>query len=316
MTRLHLTDDQLSALADGAIHDPERVLLEEHLHTCRSCYIAYQDAVRYRGIWETDPSVFRAPAGFVAIAHQTPDRARQMEQGQARGRIQATGPRRVRSLWRTWVPAMGAAAAVLAMAAALALWGPGSLRPGPSEYSSLFEPVRAAVEEASTGGSIVLPGAEAVAAITVPAYRAGYVAPSATVSNALRDLAEAYRDDKTPPEVAHWLIGGFLAVGQLENARLYAEDARRRYPGDQRFMILEAIVAYRSSDMKRAERLLQLALQEDPLNGVALLNLGLVQYEQGHWDMARRTFETIRTEFAGSPLETRAATLLSGLLGG
>ena len=80
-------------------------------------------------------------------------------------------------------------------------------------------------------------------------------------------------------------------------------------------MILEAIVAYRSSDMVRAERLLQFALQQDPLSGVALLNLGLVQYEQGQWDVARRTFESVRTRFAGSPLEQRAATLLSSLLG-
>ena len=93
-------------------------------------------------------------------------------------------------------------------------------------------------------------------------------------------------------------------------------DARLRYPGDQRFVILEALVAYRSSDMARAERLLQFALRQDPLNGVALLNLGLVQYEQGQWDIARRTFESVRTRFAGSPLEERAAILLSGLLGG
>ncbi|MCH7548421.1 MAG: tetratricopeptide repeat protein, partial [Candidatus Krumholzibacteriota bacterium] len=165
-------------------------------------------------------------------------------------------------------------------------------------------------------GSIVLPGTESVAATTVPARRTGFVAADPVITRALMDLAEAYRDDTTSPEVAHWLIGGFLAVGQLENARLYVEDARRRYPGDQRFVILEAIVAYRSNDMPRAERLLQFTLRQDPYNGVAMLNLALVQYEQGQWDTARRTFETVRTRFAGSPLEQRAATLVSGLLGG
>ena len=302
MNQLHLTQAQLSTMADGAIPEAERALLEEHLHTCRSCYLAYQDAVRYRAIWETDPSVFRAPAAITAIAHETPLRGSRHVEPSKRAR-------------RSWVPALGAVAAVLALVAVLAVWRPDILRPQHSEYSELFGPVRAAVEKASTGGSIVLPGAESVAAVTVPTHRAGFVEANPVVSKALRDLAEAYRDDRTAPEVAHWLISGFLAVGQLENARLYVEDARRRYPGDQRFVILEAIVAYRSSDMARAERLLQFALQQDPLSGVALLNLALVQYEQGQWDVAQRTFESVRTRFAGSPLDQRAATLLSGLLG-
>ena len=162
----------------------------------------------------------------------------------------------------------------------------------------------------------MLPGAEAVAASTVPEFRSGRATASEHVSQALTSLAEAYRDEDTPPEVAHWLISGFLAVGELESARLYSEDSRRRYPGDERFVILEAIVAYRSNDMKRAERLLQMALRDNPRNGAALLNLGLVQYEQGQFDVARQTLETVRQEFAGSPLEHRAAALLIGLLGG
>ncbi|MCH7549585.1 MAG: zf-HC2 domain-containing protein, partial [Candidatus Krumholzibacteriota bacterium] len=112
MTKLHLTDGQLSTLVDGAIPEPEQALLEEHLHTCRSCYLAYQDALRYRAIWETDSSVFRAPASIASIAHRTPLRA---------GNRSSSSPAR-RSIWRSWVPAMGAAAAVLAMIAAVAVW--------------------------------------------------------------------------------------------------------------------------------------------------------------------------------------------------
>jgi tetratricopeptide (TPR) repeat protein len=310
MTQLHLTDDQLSGLVDGSIGETERALLKEHLHNCRSCYMAYEDALRYRAIWEVDPSVFRAPPAIAAIAHETPVRARRNAEQPAREH------RRQRFAWGSWAPALTGAVAVIAVVAAIAIWRPEVLQPPRSEYSELFAPVRAAVEEASTGGSIVLPGTESVAGETVTAYRAGFVDADPAVTDALHDLAEAYRDDRTSPEVAHWLISGFLAVGQLENARLYVEDARRRYPGDQRFVILEAIVAYRGNDMQRAERLLQLALQRDPFNGVALLNLGLVQYEQGQWDMARRTLESVRSRFAGSPLEARAATLLSDLLGG
>ena len=310
----HLTDEQLSQLVDGSISDPARVLLEEHLRACRSCFGAYEDALRYRAVWETDPAMFRAPASIAAIAHETPLRVARRQatrEREAHGGIPGTP-----LSWRSLMPAMGAAVVVVAMVVALALWRPDMMRPAPGEYSELFVPVKAAVEEASTGGAIMLPGAEAVAASTVPAFRSGRATPNEHVSAALASLAKAYRDEDTPPEVAHWLISGFLAVGELENARLYSEDSRRRYPGDERFIILEAIVAYRSNDMKRAERLLQLALRENPRSGAALLNLGLVQYEQGQFEVARQTFESVRQEFAGSPLGHRATALLSGLLGG
>ena len=310
----HLTDEQLAQLVDGSIADPARVLLEEHLRACRACFGAYEDALRYSAVWETDPAIFRAPASIATIAHETPVRAGRQHaehEREAHGGILST-----RVSWRSLMPALGAAVVVVAMVTALAMWRPDMMRPAPSEYSELFGPVKAAVEEASTGGAIILPGAEAVAAFTVPEFRSGRATASEHVSAALASLAVAYRDDDTPPEVAHWLISGFLAMGELESARLYSEDSRRRYPGDERFVILEAIVAYRSNDMKRAERLLQLALRENPRNGAALLNLGLVQYEQGHFDVARQTLETVRLEFAGSPLERRAAALLVGLLGG
>jgi thioredoxin-like negative regulator of GroEL len=68
--------------------------------------------------------------------------------------------------------------------------------------------------------------------------------------------------------------------------------------------------------MERAERLLQSALTNDPENGAAMLNLALVQYEMGRLEAARSTLEMVRTHFPGSPLETRAAVLISDLLNG
>jgi tetratricopeptide (TPR) repeat protein len=309
---MHLTSEQLSQLVDGSISDPERVLLEEHLRSCRDCFGAYEDALRYHAVWHTDPAVFRAPAAIAAVAHETPRRAAR-EKARAEREAQRLG---TRAGWRSLMPAAVAAVVVVALVGALAMWRPDVMEPARGEYSEFFVPVKAAVEEASTGGAIMLPGAESVAATTVPSFRSGRATASEHVSAALVSLARAYRDEDTPPEVAHWLISGFLAVGELENARLYAEDSRRRYPGDERFVVLEAIVAYRSNDMKRAERLLQLALRENPHSGAALLNLGLVQYEQGQFDVARQTLESVRREFAGSPLELRAAALLNGLLGG
>ncbi|HET6348798.1 MAG TPA: tetratricopeptide repeat protein, partial [Candidatus Krumholzibacteria bacterium] len=75
-------------------------------------------------------------------------------------------------------------------------------------------------------------------------------------------------------------------------------------------------VAYRTNDLDRAENLLRTALDTNPRDGAALLNLALVQYETGQWESARRTLQLVRTEFPGSALETRASTLITGLLNG
>jgi len=194
------------------------------------------------------------------------------------------------------------------------LWREGVL-PRSEPYDTLFQPLQQAAASASAEGSIVLPGVEGAVATTSPLHRSGFVQPDDAISSALTGLTRAYREKPTT-DVAHWLITGYLATGELESARLYVQDARLRFPDDTRFLVLDAIIAYRSSDMDRAERLLQTALVTDPHNGAAMLNLALVQYEMGQWQAARRTLELVRTEFPGSPLEARASTLISDLLNG
>ncbi|MDH3198123.1 MAG: tetratricopeptide repeat protein [Candidatus Krumholzibacteria bacterium] len=297
---LHLTEEQLSILADGKLAEGEGALLRGHLRACPECSRALQDLRRYTAIWETDASVLRAPAELAAFAHGLPRRER------------AAG----RPLWTTWAPRLAAASALVAAVAAIALWQPWRGPAGGGDYDRLLGPVQAAVETASNGGAILLPGAEATAASTLPGYRAGHADADEAVAEALRMLSQVYLAGRASADVAHWLVSGFIAVGDIETARVYAEDARLRFPDDVRFIVLEAITAYRSNEMPRAERLLQTALERDPQSGAALLNLGLVQYEQGQWDNARRTFQMVRARFAGSPLEARAAALLTDLLGG
>jgi tetratricopeptide (TPR) repeat protein len=301
---LHLTEEQLSILADGKLAEGEGALLREHLRACSECSRALQDLRRYAAIWETEASVLRAPAELVAFAHGLPRRERAAQRAADR------------PLWITWVPRLAAASAVVAVVAAIALWQPWRGPTGGGDYDRLLGPVQAAVETASNGGAILLPGAEATAASTLSGYRAGHADADPAVSEALRMLSQVYLEGRASADVAHWLVSGFIAVGDIETARVYAEDARLSFPDDVRFIVLEAIAAYRSNEMPRAERLLQTALERDPQSGAALLNLGLVQYEQGQWDNARRTFQMVRARFAGSPLEARAAALLTDLLGG
>jgi len=301
----HLSEEQLALLVEGGESEGNLAWLREHLRMCPDCASAYTDALRYRAIWGADASVFRASDELVALARSVADT------GTAAANSE---PLAAKSFWRSWSPALGGAAAVIALVAAAALWMPGQIRHNDG-YAALLPPLQRAVDVASMEGSIVIPGAEAVAT-TTPQYRAGTVAQDDIIAASLDRLADVYNKAPGNADVAHWLISGYLATGQLDNADLFVVDARRRFPSDIRFLVLEALIAYRLDDMDRAERLLQTAVTTNPAYGPALVNLGLVQYERGQVDAARRTFETVRVQFAGSPLEERANALISGLLNG
>lgn len=304
MTELHLTDEQLAALADHSMSETDRALLIEHVRSCNACHDTFLDTIRYRAILLADASVFRAPDDAIRVA-------RSIATVEARANRRAVSQRR--SGWFAPPALAGFVAAGLALAA-FALWQSGA-RLGADRYDLYMSPLRQAAVSASVSGSIVLPGTEEIAAMASPLHRSGFVAADETISAALSQLTHAYRDHANP-EIAQWLISGYLATGALEQARLFAEDARLRFSDDARFLVLDAIVAYRSEELDRAERLLQAALEAEPQNGAALLNLALVQYELGRLESARQTLELVRSQFPGSPLEARAETLISDLLNG
>lgn len=307
MTELHLTDEQLAALADASMSEADRALLYEHVRSCNTCHDSYLDAVRYRAILLADATVFRAPDEAIRLA-------RAIAKSGGAGYDAVERHPRAQSARRRWAPPLFAGLAAAAVTiASIALWQSG-IRIGGNRYDLYISPLQQAAVSASTEGSIVLPGTED-AAVSSTLHRSGFVQPDETIVSALSQLTRAYQEDANP-EVAHWLISGFLATGDLEQARLFAEDARLRFSDDARFLVLDAIVAYRSEEFDRAERLLQAALDAEPQNGAALLNLALVQYETGRAESARRTLEMVRSQFPGSPLEARAETLISDLLNG
>jgi tetratricopeptide (TPR) repeat protein len=303
MTELHLTDEQIASLADDSLTGGDRGLLLEHLRSCPACHETFRDTVRYRAMLLADASIFRAPDDAVRDARRI---------GESRRR---TEPRALPGIrWLLTPGALAGLTAAVLIVAAVALWQSG-FRPAKSDYQDVFQPLRQAAVSASSEGSIVLPGTEDAATASAPLYRTGRVEPDEAIQTALDELMLAYRN-RPNPDVAHWLISGCLATGDVERASIYARDARLRFPEDTRFTVLDAIVAYRSDDMDRAERLLQSALETDPDNGAAMLNLALVQYETGQLASARRTLELVRAQFPGSALEARATVLISDLLNG
>jgi tetratricopeptide (TPR) repeat protein len=296
MTELHLTDAQLAALVDGSLADTERSFLVEHLRSCEACHAAYRDTSRYRAILMADSSVFRAPDAMLDLARRVAQPSRP----------ERTAPR---LRWLTPRLAAGLCAAAVIVTVG-AVW---YTHRQPATASQWLPTLKQAAASASADGSIVLPGVEGMVAATSAEHRTGFVQPDEAITSALSGLTTAYREHPNA-DVAHWLISGYLATGEVETSRLYIQDARLRFPEDSRFLVLDAIVAYRTNDLDRAENLLREALDANPRDGAALLNLALVQYENGQVDSARRTLQMVRTEFAGSPLETRAATLMSDLL--
>ncbi len=302
MTELHLTDEQLASLADDSLAGTDRGLLREHLRSCPSCHEAFRDTVRYRAMLLSDASVFRAPDSAVRAA-------RRLAEGRRRESRVTRGIR-----WQPRPVALAGLTAAVMVVAAVGLWQAG-YRPARTDYDRLFQPLRQAAVSASSEGSIVLPGAEDAAVASSPIYRSGNIEPDDAIAAAIEELTRAYRN-RPDEDIAHWLITGCLATGDVERAAIYATDARLRFPGESRFIVLDAIVAYRSNEMGRAERLLHSALENDPDNGAAMLNLALVQYETGQVDSARRTLELVRSNFPGSPLDDRASVLISNLIKG
>lgn len=298
MTELHLTDSQLAALVDESLGDSERGFLVDHLRTCEPCHAAYRDTVRYRAMLLADSSIFRAPDAAM-------DRARRV--------AKPAPPARRAPRLRWFEPRLvaGLTAAAVVVIAGVAWY----THHQPDSYAQWLPTLKQAAASASADGSIVMPGVEEIVAATTAEHRSGFVQADDAITSALAGLTTAYHDVPNA-DVAHWLISGYLATGDVETGRLYIQDARFRFPQDSRFLVLDAIVAYRMSDMARAETLLRTALDANPRDGAALLNLALVQYESGQWDSARRTLLLVKSQFAGSPLEARATTLISDLLNG
>lgn len=300
MTDLHLTDEQLAALVDQSLGDSERSFLVEHLRSCDICRGGYHETLRYRAILLSDSTVFRAPDAAIDIARSV---ARPVRTARSARRFRWFEPRLV----------AGLAAAAVTVTAGVAWYT--HHQPASTSYGHWVPTLKQAAASASADGSIVLPGVEEVVSATSSEHRTGFVQADEAITTALSGLTEAYRE-RPNADVAHWLISGYLATGDVDKSRLYIQDARLRFPEDSRFLVLDGIVAYRTSDMARAENLLRAALDANPHDGAALLNLALVQYESGQLDSARRTLQLVRTQFAGSPLEARATTLMSDLLNG
>ncbi|MCK4304406.1 MAG: hypothetical protein KAY24_09235 [Candidatus Eisenbacteria sp.] len=303
----HILEETLAALIDGQLGSEDEAKAREHLIVCRYCYAAYAEAVHHRTIELDDPNAFAPSPEMVTLGNAVPADRPAARDSQGRwGR---------ESRWLPTLPrpvALGLPVAAVALLAAFLMILPPPHDPGDDPLAGNIRCIQQLVIQASARG-MILPGGETVSGDQTPVYRSGAAAGNGEPSSAVNALAEAYEQGNLSRLLAFWLVSGQVAQGQLGSARAYAREARKRFPNDTRLTILEAVIAYRESDLPRAERLLRDVLDQDQSNAVALFNLGLLLSERGRRGEAAQLLRSAEQQAPKTSLGKRAAAALERL---
>jgi hypothetical protein len=317
----HLTDGDIARFIEGNCSDDEGSRIAEHLRTCRRCRDTYQDSAVYGWLFESGSPAFASTEETVEAGLQattgTPGDVTARGEGERisfegaripRGEKRRVSPRRR--------PALGVAAACAVVIAAVVVLFRSTGRDGDHIVSpSDLAPVRAAVEIASQCGPYVLPGGERPAGEAGSVRRSGSVPMNDELESSLEKLLSAYRTGKASNDEAYWLVAGAYATGQIDIARDIAAGAAERYPGDSRIAVVEALIAYTDGDHGRAERLFRAILDTTPDAAAASINLAILLAEQGNVGEARAILENVKGRHAGTPLASRAESILSEMEG-
>ena len=100
-------------------------------------------------------------------------------------------------------------------------------------------------------------------------------------------------------------------TGQINAARDFLSHPRVLSFKDSRIFILKAIVAYMDQNYGQSETLLRNLLIENPDHPVASVNLAIVLHEQGYDEESNAILNRVSRDHAGTPLATRAQSILS-----
>jgi tetratricopeptide (TPR) repeat protein len=162
---------------------------------------------------------------------------------------------------------------------------------------------------------LVMPGTEHFSAEPAPAMRAATVPESigpaeSSLDRALAELERRQEVRPLPADRAAWLVTGYLARGDLDRARFFAGEARRRYPDDPRLAVLSAVVAYRESRLDEAESLLREVVRRAPHDPTAQLDLAVVLAGNGRVEEARHLARRVEGRWPATLPGRRARALL------
>ena len=282
----HLTAEEIASLAEGTLTRKRAASFHLHLADCAGCAAAWAEVVRYRAAWLRRRKSFELPSDVSA------DLARDSGPNPM--------PARPHARFRRWVPAAGAATAVVVAGA----WALLARSGAPTLGFKLPQAVRAGVES-SSARELVLPGGERHADRPAGEMRSGAGSGSPELARELDMLTSRYEAGDRSADAAGRLVAALLATGDLEAANAYAREALRAHPGDVRLLVLMADLKYRASDLAAAERYLRGAQEIAPRDPLVGLDLALVMRERGDALGAREGFERVSAHGPG-PLAERA----------
>jgi hypothetical protein len=297
-----LTDEEITAAIDGTLEGDDLGRVREHLVACKECRILVGDSALYLGLWETGGEGFETDAALIDEGKAVAEPGDVMPASPGRGVADAARRRFI---------AVGAAAACVIIAAAVLWIGIGRRAERRALDPSLVGPIRRAVGSVSRRGTLVIPGGEFALRGGDDTFRSGYSIFSDTLKTALHSLYKDYVEGEARPEAAEWLIAGNIAAGQRETARDILNDARRRFPARQPLIVLEAIVSYMEGDLDGAEAAMRRAVEADPADPIARLDLAVVLIERGRISDAVPILDGLAKQHAGEPISLRADSLLA-----
>jgi hypothetical protein len=209
------------------------------------------------------------------------------------------------------------AAAVVAVTAAVWFLAVPLLEPETAPLDAeVLHPIERVVGEFSRVGEVVLPGGEPYVGAGGRVFRSPNNGSERRLAPSLKTLVEEFLAGSRSPDVAYWLVAGYLASGDLRTASVYVATARERFPRDPRLQILDAAAAYFRRDYERSESLLRGVIGSgvrDPLAGIAELDLALVLRDEGKTAEARQLLLSLASRRGLGPLAERGRDLAATL---
>lgn len=284
----HPADYELAQLLDAPDGGDARVA--RHLAGCPRCMAVYAEFAGARAALLTEAGRAEVPAEWLTRGLAVGAGGATPSSTAAAGG--ARPPSTIGRRGRARRVALLAAAAALVLVVGLEgsrLWG---LR---RDHAALAAAFRAD----SYGGLLYGEGF-----MPAPAGLRGAALPPEAEGALARLAARAAHGPRSADE-AFWLVGGFLAEDDLDNADAHLREALRRFPGDDRLLALAGTLAYKRNDLVGAGDALNEALARRR-TADHLYNLALVRRAQGQSAAAEELLRELATRFPDSPV-TRLA---------
>tara|TARA_R110000787_G_scaffold85610_1_gene182548 strand:+ start:3699 stop:5018 length:1320 start_codon:yes stop_codon:yes gene_type:complete len=101
-------------------------------------------------------------------------------------------------------------------------------------------------------------------------------------------------DEKTKPKTGDIIknIAYILkAQGKNEEAMKAVEEARKVYPKDLNLILTQADLYFQLKEMDKYGEFMELAIKQDPTNSLLFFNLGVINYDQGKIEVARKYYK-------------------------